>query len=361
MPLDQPDDHDPYTDDPDAYRADDRHKLPDDHTMPLGDHIEELRSRLVKMLIGVVIALVVTVIYSFQIIGWLAQPLLHVQDTLGSPSPPIQTDPTAGFTSVYMPVVLIAAVIVAAPWIIWQGWQFIVVGLYEHEKKAVHILAPFSTIMTALGVMFTYYVLLPVSLAFFINFVNFYPEYKLTSEPPIVTQWAIDPYVTDSEYKLPEGRDFDTEAMQIPILESRPEKPTEGELWINADRGRVEMFFDKKISVIAQRSTKLITPLPAMNEYVRFAAFMMLGIVAAFQLPVVMLVLGWTQIFDPRGIASLRKYALFGACALGAILTPSDPISMIVLAVPLYLLFEFGLLLMKLTFKRVSEELPDET
>ncbi len=364
MPLDQPPENDPAYD-PEHYRAQDgpepeRKKLPNDHTMPLGDHIEELRSRLVKMLIGVVIALVFTVIYSFQIISWLAQPLLHVQDMLGAPSPPIQTDPTAGFTSVYMPVVLIAAVIVAAPWIIWQAWQFIVVGLYEHEKKAVYILAPFSTIMTALGVMFTYYILLPVSLAFFINFVSFYPEYDLTSKPSLVTRTVLDPYMGNTGSDLPEDFVFDTEPMSIPVLESRPDKPAEGDLWINADRERVEMFFDDQIRVVSQRSTKLITPLPAMNEYVRFAAVMMLGIVAAFQLPVVMLVLGWTQIFDPRGIGSLRKYALFGACALGAVLTPSDPFSMLVLAVPLYLLFEFGLLLMKLTFKKRGDETPAE-
>lgn len=360
MPLDQPNEPDKSRD-PDDYRARDERKLPHDQTMPLGDHIEELRSRLVKMLIGVVVALVIAVIYGFEIVGWLAKPLLHVQEMLGVSSPPIQTDPTAGFTSVYMPVLLIAALILAAPWIIWQAWQFIVVGLYEHEKKAVHILAPFSTVMTFLGVAFTYYILLPVSLAFFINFVTFYPEVDLSEDPPIVMQWALGPYVTDNVYKLPEGREFSTKPMQIPIMQSRPEKPTEGDLWINAKRGRVELFFDNKISVIAQRSTKLITPLPAMNEYVRFAAIMMLGIVAAFQLPVVMLVLGWTGLFDPRGIASLRKYAVFGSCVLGAVLTPSDPFSMLVLAIPLYLLFEFGLLLMKLSFKKNEEPLPDET
>lgn len=364
MPLDQPEDPD-LSQDPDSYRAKatESGQYPDDDspdkTMPLGDHIEELRSRLVKMLIGVVIALVVTVIYSFQIVGWLAQPLLYVQDKNGVASPPIQTDPTAGFANVYMPVVLIAAVIVAAPWIIWQIWQFVVVGLYEHEKKAVHILAPFSTIMTGLAVAFTYYILLPVSLNFFMHFVTLYPEVDLTQDPPWVTRMALSTLDTDSGARLPEDFVYDTEPLRIPVLESRPENPENNMLWINGKLGRVEMFFDDKVSVLAQRSTKLITPLPAMNEYVRFAAIMMLGIVVAFQLPVVMLVLGWTKLFDPRGIASLRKYAIFASCALGAVLTPSDPFSMLVLAVPLYLLFEFGLLLMKLTFNRKEEALPN--
>lgn len=361
MPLDQPDEHDP-SQDPDEYRGelDDQghYKLGDDQTMPLGDHLEELRGRIVKMLIGVVLALVLTVIFGFEIIGWLAQPLLHVQGMLGVPAQPIQTDPTAGFTSVYLRVVLIAAVIVAAPWIIWQAWQFIVVGLYEHEKKAVHILAPFSTVMTFLGVLFTYYILLPVSLAFFINFVTYYPEYKVDSEPSLVTQWVLSPYQKDLGSNRPEGFVFDTEPLNLPVLETAPKEPSEGDIWINAERGRVELFNDGTVRVLDQRSTNLITPLPAMNEYIKFATFMMLGSVIAFQLPVIMLVLGWTQIFDPRGIQSIRKYALFVCFALGALLTPADPLSMLVLAIPLYLLFEFGLILMKVTFNRSDKDMP---
>lgn len=357
MPLDQPDQNDP-----DEYRGeydDDRHdNLGSDTTMPLGDHLEELRSRIIKMLIGIVLALVITVVFGFQIIGWLAQPLLHVQAMLGVSAQPIQTDPTAGFTSVYLRVVLIAAVILAAPWIIWQAWQFIVVGLYEHEKKAVHILAPFSTVMTFLGVLFTYYILLPISLAFFINFVTYYPEYKVDTEPSMVTQWVLTPYKNTDRVQRPDDFVFDLAPLNLPTLETSPKDPVEGDIWVNAERDRIEMFTNGKLRVIDQRSTNLITPLPAMNEYIKFATFMMLGSVIAFQLPVVMLVLGWTQIFDPRGIQSIRKYALFVCFALGALLTPADPLSMLVLAIPLYLLFEFGLILMKFTYNRKTDDMP---
>ncbi|MEM9108468.1 MAG: twin-arginine translocase subunit TatC [Planctomycetota bacterium] len=360
MPLDQPNEHDPAND-PDEYRSDyddQRYDGPsNDQTMPLGDHLDELRGRIIKMLIGVIIALVVTIYFGFEIISWLAQPLLHVQSLLNLPAQPIQTDPTAGFTSVYLRVVLIAAVILAAPWIIWQAWQFIVVGLYEHEKKAVHILAPFSTIMTFLAVLFTYYILLPVSLAFFINFVTYYPEYELDSKPSKVTQLVLTPYER-AEDPRPKDFIFDTAPLKIPTLEAAPEKPKEGDIWINAECDRIEVFIGGKLRVVDQRSTNLITPLPAMNEYIRFATFMMLGSVIAFQLPVVMLVLGWTQLFDPRGIQSIRKYALFVCFALGALLTPADPLSMLVLAIPLYLLFEFGLVLMKLTFKKRDKSMP---
>ncbi|MGB1124032.1 MAG: twin-arginine translocase subunit TatC [Phycisphaeraceae bacterium] len=361
MPLDQPDEHDPLND-PDHYRGeldDEGHyHLGDDKTMPLGDHLDELRGRIIKMLIGVVLALVITVIFGFEIIGWLAQPLLLVQDMLNVPAQPIDTHPTAGFTSVYLRVVLIAAVILASPWIIWQAWQFIVVGLYDHEKRAVHILAPFSIIMTFLGVLFTYYILLPVSLAFFINFVGLYPPYELDSEPSFVTELVLMPYDKSGVTQRPDDYVFDTAPLNLPTLEFAPEDPQEGDIWINAERNRIEMFTNGQLRVVDQRSTNLITPLPAMNEYIKFATFMMLGSVIAFQLPVIMLVLGWTQLFDPRGIQSIRKYALFVCFALGALLTPADPLSMLVLAIPLYLLFEFGLILMKLTFKQ--EPMPSD-
>ena len=63
-------------------------------------------------------------------------------------------------------------------------------------------------------------------------------------------------------------------------------------------------------------------------------------------------IVGWTGMVDPKWIATYRRYALLVCLVASAILTPSDLFSMTVLAMPLYLLFEFGLLLMKLVYKR---------
>jgi sec-independent protein translocase protein TatC len=77
-----------------------------------------------------------------------------------------------------------------------------------------------------------------------------------------------------------------------------------------------------------------------------------LGVVIAFQLPVVMLILGWSQLVSPYWLAQYRKYCVFACFALGAIFTPADPVSMLVLALPLWGLFELGVLLMKLTYRQ---------
>ena len=324
--------------------------------MPLGDHLEELRVRLLWALAGVVVAAVVTFIYGFKLIGWLAQPLLQAQDAMGFPTQTLVLEPTAGFASVYLPVSLIGAVLLASPWVIYQAWKFISVGLYHHERKAVYLLTPFSTLMTALAVGFTYYVLLPVSLMFFLQFATYYPKIEL-GKPNPVQEILLRAYsVEDRNMTELLGEDAATEAGNLtlprfPVLLEDPVDPPEGSVWLRADQGKLKARVNGRVRIVGLQNDQLLSPTPQLGQYVKFAAMMMLGVTVAFQLPVVMLVAGWTQLFDPRAIASLRKYALFLAFAAGALLTPTDLLSMVVLAVPLYLLFEFGLLMMKVTYR----------
>ncbi|MEM8739541.1 MAG: twin-arginine translocase subunit TatC [Planctomycetota bacterium] len=333
-----------------------------DFSMPLGDHLEELRRRLVYAGIGVVVAAAVTLSFGFKLIGWLAQPLLQAQDAMGFPTQTLVLDPTAGFTSVYLPVSLIAAVLLASPWVIYQAWKFISVGLYHHERKAVYLLTPFSTVMTGLAVGFTYYVLLPVSLMFFFQFAARYPSVDLTSPNPVmrVLLDAYGPGAGLNEADRAADPAAPTAGLpRFPVLDGDPAGAAEGGVWINAREGKLKAVVHGAVRVVGLQSDRLISPMPALGEYVRFAAMMMLGVTLAFQLPVVMLVAGWTNLFDPRAVASLRKYALFGAFAAGAILTPTDLFSMLVLALPLYLLFELGLVVMKLAVRKPAAA-PDE-
>lgn len=328
-----------------------------DFSMPLGDHLEELRVRLLWALAGIVAAAVVTFIYGFKLIGWLAQPLLQAQDAMGFPTQTLVLEPTAGFASVYLPVSLIGAVLLASPWVIYQGWKFISVGLYHHERKAVYLLTPFSTLMTALAVAFTYYVLLPVSLMFFLQFATYYPKIELAAPNP-VQRLLLRAYSTGEQPAAELLRDDhaavgDSAALPtFPVLREDPVDPPEGSTWIHADQGKLKTIVNGRVRIVGLQNDQLLSPTPQLGQYVKFAAMMMLGVTVAFQLPVVMLVAGWTQLFDPRSIASLRKYALFVSFAAGALLTPTDLLSMIVLAVPLYLLFEFGLVMMKFTYRK---------
>lgn len=323
--------------------------------MSLGDHIEELRSCLVRALIGLFVALLFTFYFGFQIIDWLAQPMLASLVAYGYSPQLYATDPTLGFTSVYLPVSLIAAAIVASPWIILQIWRFIASGLYAHERRVAYILAPFSTAMTFLAVGFTYYILLPICLMFFIRWSTYYPQVS-DVQPNWIIQQTMGVDTPD-----PLTMELDDLPLQVPLLATDPAMDAiqPGMVWVNAEQQQLKVAVHGKVRSVQLMPEHLLAPLPNLGAFVKFASLMGLGVVVAFQLPVFMLVLGWTGLFDPAFFAKFRRYAVFAAFIVGAILTPTDLFSMFVLAVPLYLLFEFGLFIMRLVYKEPAY--PEET
>lgn len=318
--------------------------------MSLGDHLEELRRRLFYALIGTGVALLVTFTFGFQLIAWLAKPLLQVQEAMGYPPAVYAFDPTVGFTSVYMRVSLISAAILASPWILYQLWRFISLGLYAHERRVVHVLAPFSTVMTLLGVAFTYYVLLPICLIFFIGWAGAYPEVHPGDRGFMLSLIFGSPAAREVTEQV-DGDTAPVSAFQLPVFDEDPEAPSEGMVWVNRRLRSVRAVIGGEVQTMMARQPRMLQPMPELGQFVGFAAFMGLGIVAAFQLPVVMLVVGWTGLIDPAFIRGFRKHALLVVLVASALLTPSDLLSMVVLALPLYSLFEFGLLLMWWVYK----------
>jgi len=311
--------------------------------MTLGEHIEDLRRHILWALGGIVVALAVTFAFGFQLIGWLAQPLLQAMDARGFPPQAYTFDPTAGFT-VYLRVTLIAAAILSGPWIVYQAWRFVVLGLHEHERRLAHALWPFSAVMTVLGVLFTYYILLPVCLMFFYGFVSMYP--KLEADEP---GWIFKLLLGEQAQVEPAPPDEFT--LRMPTYDADPATPQEGQLWINRAQRKIKAVVNGETHVIALRQETMLTPMPDVGQYVVFASMMGLGVVVAFQLPIAMLVVGWTGLVDPKQVAKLRKYAYFACFVVGAVLTPTDVLSMFVLSIPLCLLFELGLMMMRRTFR----------
>ena len=336
---------------------------PDDSSliaMPLGDHLEELRRRIIWSIAGVVLAAALTFWFGFTLIAWLARPLVQAQDAMGFPPGTQTLEPTAGFTSVYLPVCLIAAVLLAAPWILFQAWRFVAGGLYHHERRAAHLLAPFSTVMVALGVAFTYYLLLPVSLLFFLNFATKYPPIQ-AGTPNALTSLLLKGYTPRAPISLTEEGTGVT-APALPVFDEDPDDVPNGAMWINARAGKIKIRVGDTVRFIALERDNLLTPRVELGAFVKFAANMMLGVCIAFQLPVVMLVAGWSGLVEAKTLAPFRKYALFAAFAAGALLTPTDLTSMFVLAIPLYLLYEVGLVIMGWAGKKTAvKDFPAET
>jgi sec-independent protein translocase protein TatC len=73
---------------------------------------------------------------------------------------------------------------------------------------------------------------------------------------------------------------------------------------------------------------------------------LMLGIVIAFQMPLVILLMGWVGLVTADGLRSKRKYALLICAAVAAVITPADALSMLMMLVPLVALFELSILLL---------------
>ncbi|QDU33138.1 Sec-independent protein translocase protein TatC [Poriferisphaera corsica] len=327
----------------------------EDMRMTFGEHLEELRSCIIRALLGLVVALIGTLYFGQDIVALLTSPLNQVQAALGYPPQAIVTDPTGGFVSTYLKVSIISALIIASPWIVYQLWRFTSEGLYENEKKFVYILAPFSTVMTALGLAFTYFILLPVCLIFFLSFLSTYPKINTSYSNPLISVFIKTTAVagsTDQSGNDESNIQLDTNAVTyptIPVVLEDPKNPPTGAEWYNATERRRKLWTGSRLEATTYFSNdRIINPLYDVNDYISFTSLLTFGACVGFQLPVVMLLVGYTHLVDPTRIASVRKYAFFACFAAGAILTPADIFSMLLLAIPLYGLFEFGLLLMKM-------------
>lgn len=303
-------------------------KRRDPNVMTFGDHLEELRRRLIFALLGPIPILVVALIYGGPLLAFVIRPLERQLAAAGQPVRMLATSPVEPFAA-YLKVSAAAAILVAAPWIFYQAWLFVAPGLYRHERRFVYFLMPASAALTAVAMVFLYKLMLPVMLRFFIVFGSF-----IVQPNPGVTP-------------LPDGLTLPT----VPVLAADPPDPAPGEMWVNERMGELRIA-----TGAAGAAAVLGAPLAAggtiaqqyrVGEYVGLVFNLAIVFAIAFQLPIVMLLAGWTGLIEPGDLTPYRRHALFVCAIAGAFFTPADPGSMVLLMIPLYALFEFGLLLMR--------------
>lgn len=133
----------------------------DTDKMTFLEHLEELRGRLLRSLIAVVVALGVCWNWSPQILHFMLQPLRAAFPAATF----ITTGPTEGF-SLHMKAAFFAAVFLAAPFVLYQAWAFISPGLYAHEKRWVVPFVGLGSVFFVLGGAFGHWALFPATFRF---------------------------------------------------------------------------------------------------------------------------------------------------------------------------------------------------
>jgi sec-independent protein translocase protein TatC len=228
----------------------------------LFSHLLELRSRLIKAILAIVVVLVALVPFANHLYALLAQPLVA---RLPQGAHLIATEVASPFITP-LKLAFYTALFIAMPVVLYQLWSFVSPGLYKHEKRLARPLLVAALVLFYIGCAFAYFLVLPAAFRF------------LTAVTP-------------------QG---------------------------------VEMMTD-------------------ITHYLDFVMLMFFAF--GFEVPVAVVILAAVGVVDVDKLRKGRRYALVGAFAIAAVVTPPDITSMIMLAIPMCLLYEIGVLAVRWLIK----------
>ena len=134
--------------------------------MPLTEHLVELRSHLIKIMVVVAVIFLGLVGFSRELYDIISEPLVEILPTA---STMIAIDPVANFMAPIR-LTLLTSAFFAMPFILYQIWAFVAPGLYRHEKRIAIPILLSSILLFYTGVAFAYFVVLKRALSFLITF-----------------------------------------------------------------------------------------------------------------------------------------------------------------------------------------------
>jgi sec-independent protein translocase protein TatC len=240
-----------------------------DSQQQLVSHLVELRDRLLRGILAVLVIAVVLLPFSNDLYHFLAEPLLrHLPES----STMIATEVASPFLTPFK-LTLSTAIMLAVPILLFQLWGFVAPGLYDNERKIIFPLLFASTALFFLGIMFAYFVVFPLVFGF-------------------LTQAA------------PEG----------------------------------------------------VAVMTDISSYLDFVLKLFFAFGFAFEVPIATLLLIWSGVSTVESLGEKRPYIIVGAFVIGMLLTPPDIISQTLLALPVWLLFELGLVCSRWLPKKQQEE-----
>ncbi len=245
---------------------------------PLLDHLNELRSRLIKSLLALALGTSVCFFIAGDIYLLLIKPFASVAEGIrGSQLEFIFTAPMELFFA-QLKLAVFAGLFVAFPFIAWQLYAFVAPGLYKSERGAFWPYLFIAPLLFALGASFVYFVMLPMLARFTVSMEQ------------------------------------------------------------------------------VEAAGTTIKLMPKVSDYLSLVMALMLAFGLSFQLPLILSLLGRIGIVNAAMLGKGRKYAVVGILAFAAVFTPPDPMSQILLAVPVYLLYEISIFCVKLIEKKAAAE-----
>jgi sec-independent protein translocase protein TatC len=137
--------------------------------MSLGDHLEELRLRLILAILGLVAGLVVCLFFGGYLLRLIAAPYAAAMEKANLEPVLLAIQPAEKFI-VYFKTSLLFGLILSSPWVFYQLWAFVSAGLYPKERRYVRRIIPISVLLFIAGSFFFIKVVAPMAMMFFINF-----------------------------------------------------------------------------------------------------------------------------------------------------------------------------------------------
>jgi sec-independent protein translocase protein TatC len=150
-----------------------------DKTMPLLDHLVELRNVLIKSVVALLIGTAIAAIFTPQILQFLIAPYGSTLQTI---------DPTENI-SIYLRVSIMSGAVITMPVFVYLLWSFIAPGLEKKEKRYVRLVVPGATILFLIGVAFAWGIMLPAAIGFLSTFQAeiFKSDWRADAYIPFVT------------------------------------------------------------------------------------------------------------------------------------------------------------------------------
>ncbi len=139
----------------------------DDEKLPLTDHLTELRTRIIRILIAWALGAAIAWNFSELLFGYLLKPAIAA---LGEGSHTLQAIAPTEIFFTYLKCAVLAGFMFALPVLFWQAWRFIAPGLYPNERNAIGPFVLVSTLLFCGGAFFGYSMVFPLMFDFFTQF-----------------------------------------------------------------------------------------------------------------------------------------------------------------------------------------------